>query len=121
MIEHAHAICKRALADNLALAWSASQPVRARADDDRAEQHGQQPPVTALQARAHHTVRVTRRMRAGRCGVLLPPGPRFQVGLAGAAAGSRGPQVKDFFQLVVVQAGTRWASEVGNERGDQAS
>ncbi len=96
-------------------------PPRAPADDDRAEQRGQQPPVSVLDACAHHTVRAPRRVRAGSGGVLLPPGPQFQVVRQELPQDLAAPQVKEFFQLVVVQAGTRRAGEVGNERGEQMS
>ncbi|MFF3878757.1 hypothetical protein [Streptomyces sp. NPDC001978] len=41
-------------------------------------------------------------------GVLLPPGPQFQVVRQELPQDVAAPQVKEFFQLTVVQAGTGW-------------
>jgi hypothetical protein len=47
--------------------------------------------------------------------------PQFQVVRQELPQDLAASQVKEFFQLIVVQAGTRRADEVGNEAGEQTS
>lgn len=61
------------------------------------------------------------RVRAGPDCVLLPPGPQFQVVRQELPQDVAASQVKEFFQLIAVQAGTRRADEVSNEPGEHTS
>ncbi|WRZ95196.1 hypothetical protein OHB54_42990 [Streptomyces sp. NBC_01007] len=60
-------------------------------------------------------------MRTPPGGVLLPHGPQFQVVRQELPQDLAAPQAEEFFQLVVVQPGTRRVGQVGNERGERTS
>lgn len=59
------------------------------------------------------------RVRAGPDCILLPPGPQFQVVRQELPQDVAASQVKESFQLIVVQAGTHRAGEATTSQGNK--